>query len=58
MLFIIATALTQDDRGGTAVEYALMASAIAAIVAAVVFALGGQVSGLFENVSTLWASQS
>ncbi len=50
--------LKRDQEGATAVEYALIVSAIAAAIAAIVFLLGAQVSGLFENVSALWTSQS
>lgn len=56
-MFSIAKALQRDDQGATAVEYALMAAAIAAAIVAIVFVLGVQVRGLFENVTTLWASQ-
>ncbi len=56
-MFSIAKALRRDDQGATAVEYALMAAAIAAAIVAIVFVLGVQVRGLFESVTALWASQ-
>ncbi len=56
-MFSVADALQHDDRGATAVEYALMIAAIAAAVLATAFVLGVQVSGLFENASNLWAAQ-
>lgn len=40
--------LIRDATGATAVEYAIMAAAIAAVVVAVVFALGGQVESKFD----------
>ena len=39
--------LRLDDRGATAVEYALFIGLIAAVVLGVVLALGGLVLGLF-----------
>lgn len=45
--------LSTDEAGATAVEYALMASAIAGVVAAAAFALGPTVAELFER-ATRW----
>lgn len=42
----------QDDEGATAVEYAIMASAIAAVIVVVVLALGVQVTALFQGAAT------
>ena len=56
-MFSVAKALQRDDQGATAVEYALMAAAVAGVIVVIVFALGGQVSGLFDGVTSLWASQ-
>lgn len=56
-MLAIAKALRRDDQGATAVEYALMVAAIAAVIVAIVFALGGQVSGLFDSVNSRWAAQ-
>jgi pilus assembly protein Flp/PilA len=40
------------DRGASAAEYAMLIAAIAAIVAAVIFAIGGSVSGMFNDACT------
>jgi pilus assembly protein Flp/PilA len=56
-MHVITNTLRRDDRGATAVEYALMAAAIAAAIVAIVFVLGGQVSSLFESATSLWAAQ-
>ncbi len=53
----IASALWRDEAGATAVEYSLMVAAIAATIVTLVFVLGTHVSGLFDGVTTLWASQ-
>ena len=37
------------DRGASAVEYGLMVAAIAAVIVAVVFGLGGLVRGTFAD---------
>ena len=37
------------DRGASAVEYGLMVAAIAAVIVAVVFGLGGLVRGTFDD---------
>ncbi len=42
--------LRHDERGATAVEYAIMASLIAAVIVAAVTALGVNVTALFEQV--------
>ena len=39
-----------DEEGATAVEYALMASLVAAVVAATVSLLGEEVGALFASV--------
>ena len=36
-----------DDRGATAVEYALIVTAIAGLIIAIVFVLGGKTADLF-----------
>jgi len=38
-----------QDRGASSVEYALLASAIAAVIAAVVLLFGGRVTDLFQH---------
>lgn len=41
----------KDDRGATAIEYGLIAAGIAVAIAAAVFALGGDLAGVFGDVS-------
>lgn len=43
--------LQREDRGATAVEYGLMVGLIAAVIVGAVFALGGTLNGLFEDVN-------
>ena len=40
-----------DEAGATAVEYALIASLIAAVIAATVTLVGDEVMGMFESVA-------
>lgn len=39
----------RPDDGASAVEYGLLVAGIAALIVAVVFALGGTVAGLFKD---------
>ncbi len=39
------------DRGATAVEYGLIVAAIAAVIVAIVFTLGGQIQTAFQTTS-------
>ena len=48
------TDFLRDETGATAVEYALLASLIAAVVAATVVLLGEEVLGAFELIVSLW----
>ena len=41
----------RDDGGATAIEYALIASGIAAAIIAVVMTLGISVQGMYQSVS-------
>lgn len=41
----------KDTRGATAIEYGLIAAGIAVAIAAAVFALGDDLTSLFEGVS-------
>ena len=43
--------LYRDDRGGTAVEYGLLAALIAAVIAGVVGVLGTRVLTMFTNLA-------
>ncbi len=40
---------TRDERGASAVEYGLILVGIAAVIVAIVFLLGGQVKGMFNE---------
>jgi Flp pilus assembly pilin Flp len=46
--------LAVDVTGGTAVEYALIAGAIAGIITVVVYFLGAKTHNLYTNASTGW----
>jgi pilus assembly protein Flp/PilA len=41
---------TRDDKGATAIEYALLVALIALVIIAVVTLLGTNLSGIFNNV--------
>jgi Flp pilus assembly pilin Flp len=41
---------TRNDRGATGVEYAIMASLVAAVIIGTVFLLGQAVLGLFQQL--------
>ncbi len=43
-----------DENGGTAIEYALIAAGIGAAVAATVFSLGTTTAGLYQSVANLF----
>jgi len=45
-------ALVRDEGGATAVEYALIVSAIAGLIIVVVFFLGNKVNNEFSNVAS------
>lgn len=42
-----------DERGATAVEYSVIASAIAAVVVVMAIAIGDEVQGLFQSLADL-----
>ena len=44
--------LVEDSSGATAVEYALIVSAIAGIIAAVVYVVGAKTNNLYTRVSS------
>ena len=46
--------LWRDEEGATAVEYALIASLIAAVIGAVVLVLGEEVAALFQTMASAW----
>jgi len=43
--------LLRDEEGATALEYALMAAAVAGTIIAVIFILGGKVKTSINNVA-------
>lgn len=50
MLKLMAWARAQD--GATAIEYGLIAAGIAVAISAVVFTFGGDLAGMFDDMST------
>ncbi|MBN2362285.1 MAG: Flp family type IVb pilin [Deltaproteobacteria bacterium] len=46
--------LATAEDGATAVEYALIVAAIAAVIAVIVMALGDKVLNLFNSVTEHW----
>jgi pilus assembly protein Flp/PilA len=42
----------RDDRGATAIEYAMIASCIAVVIAATIVTVGSSVQGMYTNVAT------
>lgn len=52
-LFVnLKTRFQRDETGATAVEYGIMVGLIAVAIIVVVSTLGGQLTGLFQDVST------
>ena len=47
----------RDDEGATAIEYGLMAAAIAMGIIALVFTLGDRVEGSFQSVDDSLAAE-
>ena len=52
MLRTYLRALLKSERGATAVEYGIMVAAIAAVIIAVVFAIGIKVDAAFDTVDS------
>ncbi len=48
----IVARFMRDDRGATAIEYAMIASGVGVAIAAAVTSLGSGVKGLFTTVAT------
>jgi pilus assembly protein Flp/PilA len=46
----------RDERGATAIEYAMIAAGVAVAIVAAVNSLGVSVVGLFESVQAAWPS--
>jgi pilus assembly protein Flp/PilA len=45
-----------EDSGASAIEYALLVAAIAAVIVAIVFLLGSRVSSVFNNTQSCISS--
>jgi len=43
--------LIKDEEGATALEYGLIAAAIAGVIITVVYLLGGKMNNVFQNVA-------
>ncbi len=46
----------KDERGATAIEYAMIAAGIGVAVAATVMAMGTSLSGMYDSVKNAWPS--
>ncbi|MEP9380984.1 Flp family type IVb pilin [Nocardioides cheoyonin] len=42
----------KDERGASAVEYGLLVAAIAVAIITIVFTLGDNIAGMFDDVNT------
>jgi len=47
-----AIAALNDRKGVTALEYGVLAAGIIAVIAAIIFTLGGQLNTMFNHVSS------
>jgi len=47
----------RDEIGASAVEYGLIVAAIAAVIAIIVFALGGPTTGMYKKACDEWTNQ-
>ena len=54
--FATLTRFYSDERGATAIEYAMVASGVGAFLAATVYGLGGKVKDLFTTMSGMFGS--
>jgi pilus assembly protein Flp/PilA len=52
LLNFVTQPLQRDERGATAVEYALMVALIAAVIVIAVTALGAKLKTLFSGIAT------
>lgn len=48
---VVGFAVSNQERGATAVEYGIMVALIAAVIITVVTLLGGNLSGMFAGVA-------
>jgi pilus assembly protein Flp/PilA len=47
---------SQDERGATAIEYAMIAAGLSIAIVAAAMALGTSVGGMYEQVKSVWPS--
>ena len=45
-----------DERGATAIEYAMIAAGVGAVIVAAVVAAGGTVKDMYDKVSAVFSS--
>lgn len=50
-LYVRTRTMLESDEGATAVEYGLMVAGIAMLIIVAVWALGGNLSTLFQNIA-------
>jgi pilus assembly protein Flp/PilA len=53
-LELLRARLIRDERGATAIEYALIAAGIGAAVAATVYSLGSTTKDLYAQISAMF----
>ena len=53
-LALLRARLGADERGATAIEYALLGSGIAAALAATVYTVGSNTKGLYASIAALF----
>ena len=51
---LLRAQLAADERGATAIEYALIAAGIGAALAATVYNLGSQTQNLYQSIAALF----
>jgi pilus assembly protein Flp/PilA len=51
---LLRARLAADERGATAIEYALIAAGIGAALAATVYNLGSSTKGLYQSIAALF----
>ena len=51
---LLRARLAGDEKGATAIEYALIASGVGAAVAATVYNLGSTTQGLYSHLSSMF----
>ena len=54
IMTLLCERLAPDQQGATAIEYALIASGVGAVVAATVYNLGSTTQGLYAHLSSLF----